>query len=256
MRLLLGIPTAGTPAAPFVDSLTRLAMPERATAFDRFIAQGNFVPAQRELIVDRALSLAADVLIMCDDDMVLPADALTALCAVLDDQPRCGLAGALYYSRDGLRPMAVDQWDPEDTTGAFIPAFDDRTPVKVDGVGFGCVAIRTDALRALQPPYFPAHVYVEKSTARVRVCNEDYLFCAQLRAAGYDVMLHPGVRAGHFDRATSTVAPSLWESVDATNHPRMVVSENGVPRLVPADASIARGKERHLRASVEYLVVE
>lgn len=256
MKITFGLPTAGSPSDPFLQSIAGLALPPQTTAFDRCVVQGNFVPAQRELIAERALEGGADVLLMCDDDMVLPANAITALCAVLDDQPRCGLAGALYYSRDGFRPMTVGNWDPDDTTSATIPAFDDRTPVRVDGIGFGCVAIRVAALRELTPPYFPAHVFVERTAGRVRVCDEDYFFCSLLRGRGWDVVLHPGVRAGHFNRATGTVAPASWESPSESNRTRMVVAENGQPRLVPAVPNVARSTERHMRASVDYLIVE
>ena len=120
--------------------------------------------------------------------------------------PRAALVGALYYSRDSFRPMVVDRWDESDTRTAVIPAFD-HEPIPVDGVGFGCVALRVSALRDLMPPYFPAHVFVERGAGRVRVCNEDYLFCARLRRAGHRVLLHAGVRCGHYDRQTNTVAP-------------------------------------------------
>ena len=256
MNILLGIPTAGSPSEPFVRSLASIELPRAAAAFDRFIVQGNFVPAQRELIAERALESGADVLVMCDDDMVVPARAIADLCGVLETLPRCGLAGALYYSRDGFRPMTVDNWDPDDTTSATIPAFDDRTPVSVAGIGFGCVAIRVAALRDLTPPYFPAHVFIERKAGRVRVCDEDYFFCSMLHARGWDVVLHPGVRAGHFNRATGTVAPASWETPSESNRARMVVAENGQPRLVPVADNVARSDERHMRAAIDYLIVE
>ena len=126
MRLFLGIPTAGAPAAPFLESLRAIALPAHASGFERAVITGNFVPAQREIIVERALSWNADVIAMCDDDMVLPPDALERLCALLEADPGTGVAGALYYSRDGLRPMAVDAWDPHDTRRGWIPAFDGK----------------------------------------------------------------------------------------------------------------------------------
>ncbi len=254
-KLLLGIPTAGAPSTPFIESLANVEMPAGEIAFDRFLAVGNFVPAQRQLIVERALELGADALLMCDDDMVLPPGAFARLLGVLEEQPRCALAGALYYSRDGFRPMAVDRWDPHDTTTAVIPAFDDRTPVCAGGVGFGCVAIRMQAVLELEPPYFPAHVFIERSTARVRVCDEDYLFCHRLHARGWDVVLHPGVRCGHYDRASGTVAPSHWEPPEITNRPRVCVRHDGVTQLVDASANAPSIPETHTPANVSYIIV-
>lgn len=251
MKVLLGIPTSGAPSAPFLESLANVGTPHYVTAFERSIVQGNFVPAQRELIVEKALALGVDAIIMCDDDMVLPQDAFTNLLDIIRNDSACGLAGALYYSRDGFRPMVVDNWDPQNTTSASIPAFS-SAPVRVGGVGFGCVAISASALRSLEPPYFDTHIYIERAASRVRVCNEDYLFCAKLRAAGYEVVLHPSVRCGHYDRASNVIRPLEWEPESATAHRRIAVTENGVPTLVQA-RDVAPQSERHEPARITYV---
>jgi hypothetical protein len=254
VRLLLGIPTGGSPAAPFLDSLNRLELPPNADAFERAVITGNFVPAQRDVILERALRWNADVVVMCDDDMVLPSDSLRRLCKVLDADSGVAAIGALYYSRDGLRPMVVDGWDAGDSTKGWIPGFDDRTPVAVDGVGFGCIAIRTEGLRDLARPFFASHVYVEPGAGRVRVCDEDYLFCARLRAGGRQVLLHPGVRCGHYDRGRKTTAPTAWESVRVSSAPRVLVQSGEAFRLVPlAEAPPATSTERRTRADVVYI---
>ena len=133
LKLLLGIPSAGSPTRPFLDSLAKIELPPTIEHLERAIITGNYVPAQRDLIAERGLELRVDMIVMCDDDMVLPPDAIVQLCAVLDGDPQAGLAGALYYSRDRFRPMAVDQWDEHDTRSAVIPAFD-REPVVVDSM--------------------------------------------------------------------------------------------------------------------------
>ncbi len=251
MRILLGIPSYGSPAPPFLESIAALALPAGTVAFESFTVTGNFVPAQRELIVERALADRADFLVMCDDDMVLPREALVALLEVMHARARCALAGALYYSRDGFRPMAVDDWDPSDTTTATVPAFGTQ-PVPVAGVGFGCVVLRMDAVRELAPLYFAAHVYVEPSAARVRVCDEDYLFGHRLRKNGWEVVLHAGLRCGHYDRERGRTMPDAWEPPEVTGRKRMAVMVNGKPELVPLSDLPPRG-EYHRAASVEYV---
>ncbi len=254
MKLLLGIPSAGSPVAPFLESVAQLRLPPSVTVLERVLITGNFVPAQRDLIVERALERNADVLIMCDDDMVLSPNALVDLCALLEADARNALAGALYYSRDSFRPMVVDRWDENDTRTAVIPAFD-REPVPVDGVGFGCVALRVSALRELMPPYFAAHVFIERSAGRVRVCDEDYLFCARLRKAGHRVFLHPGVRCGHYDRQSSAIAPKAWEPPEITRRERMAALVDGHPVLVEARPAPTSTTESHVRANVDYVIV-
>jgi hypothetical protein len=254
LKLFLGVPSAGVPAPPFLQSLAALALPTGTQSLERVVVTGNYIPAERDLIVERALERNADILVMCDDDIVLPQDAIVRLCATLEANPKAALAGALYYSRDGFRPMVVDRWNGRDTRSAVIPAFD-REPVAVDGVGFGCVAIKTTALHELQPPYFAAHVLVEREAGRVRICDEDYLFCARLRGAGYLIVLDPAVRCGHYDRQSNTIAPAVWEPPEVTNRVRMAVLAGGRPALVDVDDRRPGVPESHVRADVEYILV-
>ena len=255
MRLYFGVPTGGAPAKPFVESLCKIELPFGIDAFERGIVSGNFVPAQRDVLLERALEWNADVVAMCDDDMVVPPDALVLLCRALADDPSAAIAGALYYSRDGLRPLAVDGWEEHDTRAGWIPAFAD-SPVVVDGVGFGCVAIRAEAVRAFDRPFFATQIYVEKGAGRVRVCNEDYLFCARVRAQGHRVLLHPGVRCGHYDRTRRTVAPKHWEPAENTNRRRVLVRKGESYRLVPYDGTTPHeSDERQVRAAVTYVEV-
>lgn len=254
MRFFLGIPTAGAPTQAFVDSLAHLQLPPGADAFERGIVTGNFVPAQRDVLVGRALLWNADVIAMCDDDMIVPPDAFARLCDLLDADPRVALAGALYYSRDGLRPMVVDGWNAADTTQGWIPAFDDRTPVDVAGVGFGCIAIRASVFSQFSRPFFATQIYVERNAGRVRVCNEDYIFCARLRAAGYRVLLHPGVRCGHYDRVKNRAFPDRWEDPQASNRKRVLARTGDRYGLVPLeDAPTTVARERQLAADVTYI---
>lgn len=257
MKLLIGIPTSGSPAKPFLESLAALRLPDAARTVDRITVSGNFIPAQRELMLERALGANADFLAMIDDDMVLPSDAIVKLWEILDRDPRCALAGALYYSRDGLRPMAVDDWDEHRTTSAHTPAFDDRTPIEVDGVGFGCVLLRISALANLDRPFVRTQIFIEEHANRVRVCNEDYLFCASLRAQGFTVKLHPGVRCGHYDRASGITFPQSWEPAHITNRPRMaVIHADGTYALEAFDANVPQTKERHITAALEYIYTD
>jgi GT2 family glycosyltransferase len=254
---MLGIPTAGAPAMPFTESLKHLKPPSGVEALERTIVTGNYIPAERDLLLERAIEWQADFAVMCDDDMVLPADALVLLLETLAADPAAGIVGALYYSRDGLRPMAVDGWDPDSVSSGWIPAFGEAEPVAVDGVGFGCVAIRVSAVREFARPFFPAHVFIEPSDGRVRICNEDYLFCRRVRESGYRVLLHPGVRCGHYDRASGRTAPAAREPASATNVRRILVQTGDRYQLVPLEgANDAATRERHIRADLTYIVSE
>jgi hypothetical protein len=245
VKLLIGIPTAGQPTRPFLDALRALVLPPGIEDADRVVWTGNFVAAQREMIARDALERGVDLLAMIDDDIVAPPDALVRLVAALEAEPRAAVAGALYYSRDSARPMAVTRWDSRDTTSAAIPAYSGGAVTRVDGIGFGCVVLRVAALRELNPPYFAAHVFVDRESRVVRQCDEDYLLCERLRAAGRQILLDAGIHASHYDRAAKTTAPARWETDAETNHLRMIVREANATRLVPFDDTLPRDAERH-----------
>lgn len=256
MRILLGIPTGGHPTRQFLDSLGTLRLPDTCTAFDRFTVTGNFVPAQRELIVRRAFASSVDYVLMLDDDIVVPPDAVLKLAAILESDLDAAIAGGLYYTRDGIRPMVADGWSSNDTTQAWIPAFG-FAPVTVDAIGFGCVLVRVSALRMLVPPFFGAQIYVETAAARVRLCNEDFLMCERMRATGYRIVLDAGVRCGHVDRESNNVIPFAWESPFATNRQRMMVVRAGPHfELVDYDPKQPRASETHEAAKLDYISVE
>ncbi|MBV8246556.1 MAG: hypothetical protein JOZ38_11575 [Candidatus Eremiobacteraeota bacterium] len=254
MKLLIGIPSAGDPAPAFTESLKRLQLPESVTEAEHLTVVGNYVPGARELIAKRAVERGCDLVVMCDDDIVLAADTLALLLETLECDSNCALAGALYYAKDGVRPMVTSRWDPADTSKASVPAFA-QTPVSVGGVGFGCVAIRCSALATLTPPYFDAQIFIQQSVAHVRVCNEDYLFCRKLHAHGFDVKLVPRAKCGHVDRATGMIYPATWELPETTNAERMFVLRDGNVGLIPYDDSERRLPEEHLGASLDLIFV-
>jgi hypothetical protein len=255
-RVLLGIASAGSPTQPFLDALATLRLPPGVAPLERSIAVGNFIPAQRELIMSEAIERGFDYLFFVDDDIVLPADALTRLLETAEADPGTAVVGGLYYSRDSVRPIVVADWHGDDTATAHIPAFTSSSAAVVDGVGFGCALLRVAAARPLAPPYFPVHIYIERSARRVRQCDEDYRYCERVRTAGWRVRLDARVRCGHYDRASDTAAPARWESDGETAHPRMIVAREGGAALVPLDPSAPTIVEHHVAADVVYISVD
>ncbi len=255
-RVLLGVASSGKPAAPFIEGLAKLRLPANAAPLQRSVAVGNYIPAQRELIMGDAIAEGFDYLFFVDDDIVLPETALEMLLETAEADPSAAVVGGLYYSRDSARPVTVAAWSSSDTSTAHIPAFTSTSTGIVDGVGFGCALLRVSVAAALTAPYFPAHVYIERLARRARQCDEDYLYCERVRGAGNVVRLDARVRCAHYDRASDSVAPLRWESDAETGVPRMIVSEGGSVRLVPLDESAPRIVERHARADITYITVD
>lgn len=256
LRILLGIASGGSPTKPFLEALARLQLPPDIAPLERSVAFGNFVPGQRELIMRDALEGGYDYLLFVDDDIVLPAHALHSLVEVAEGDPLTGVVGGLYYTRDSSRPVVVDAWDSTDTSTAHIPPFTTTSYDPVDGVGFGCALLRVAVARGLAPPYFPLHVYVERRSRWVRLCDEDYRYCERVRRAGFRVRLDGRVRCEHYDRGSDTVAPIAWETDAETDRPRMIVAVDGRTELAALDESVPRVPEEHTPADVVYITVD
>lgn len=249
----MGIPTANAMTKPFLAGLATLVLPEACTLLDRTVFFGNYVPAQREMILREAIRRDFDYLLMIDDDVIVPSNAIEALVAIAQSDAQTAVVGGLYYSRDGLKPMAVDDWHSTSTSSAAIPAFSSNSQGVVSGVGFGCVLIDVAKTRALALPFFSPQIFIEREAHRVRLCNEDYRFCERMTEAGYNVRLAGNVRCGHYERTTDEIMPRTWEPDALTDKRRMIVLENGVEKLVPFNPAVATAPEEHETAVVQYL---
>ena len=256
LTIILGVASAGSPTQPFLDSLAKLKLPESVAQLERSVVIGNYIPAQRDVIMTDALSGNFDYLFFVDDDIILPADALASLIAVAEADPQTAVVGGLYYSRDSVRPIAVADWNSTDTSTAHIPPFSTTSTDIVDGIGFGCALLRIDAARRLTAPYFPAHVYIETAARRVRQCDEDYLYCERVRQAGFNVRLDARVRCEHYDRGSDSISPVRWEADADTDFARMIVMENGTTKLVALNEDVPRIVERHSAATLTYISVD
>lgn len=253
---MLGVASGGSPTAPFLGALARMRLPPNVAPLVTSVVQGNFIPAQREIIMNEAVDGRFDYLFFIDDDIVVPEFALMALLETCEADPETAVTGGLYYSRDSARPIAVDDWNSRDTSTAHIPPFTSASTDPVDGIGFGCALLRVATARTLGAPYFPAHVFIERAARRVRQCDEDYRYCERVREAGFRVRLDARVRCNHYDRVSDSTSPVRWETDDETNIARMIVGVGGTTRLVPLDTSLPRVTERHVAADLVYITVD
>ena len=254
--VILGVASAGKPTTPFIESLSALKLPDAVAELKRSVVLGNYIPAQREMIMNDAVAGNFDYLFFVDDDIILPPRALELMLETAEADPKNAVVGGLYYSRDSARPIAVADWDSGDTSNAHIPAFSSTSADLVDGVGFGCALLRVSVARGLQAPYFPAHIYMEPAARRVRQCDEDYLYCERVRKAGFTVRLDARVRCRHYDRDSESTSPIAWEDDAATNMERMIVLEDNMTKLVPFNPAVPRVVERHAQASLVYITVD
>jgi 2-polyprenyl-3-methyl-5-hydroxy-6-metoxy-1,4-benzoquinol methylase len=136
-----------------------------------------------------------DVMLMLDDDMILPTHALERLLTALDNHPKAGVVGGLYWQRGGTyRPVIQKIIKYEDECGGVAYAPKWYSPHEITGkvqqvgiLGGGCMLIRVKALRELMPPIF----WVDG------IVGTDIHFCVRLNQAGWDAYCDTGLELGH-----------------------------------------------------------
>ncbi len=147
----------------------------------------------RNNIVDMAkawLTGPDDILLMLDDDMILPQDSFERLVTVLDNHSDAGVVGGLYWQRGGsYRPViqklvykfdgvGMEWYAPHEITGEVM---------QVGVVGGGCLMFPMRTIRELMPPVF----WVDG------IVGTDIHVCVRINQAGYKVYCDTGLEFGH-----------------------------------------------------------
>ncbi|MDR3450909.1 MAG: hypothetical protein P4M15_14415 [Alphaproteobacteria bacterium] len=164
----IGIPSGDMVHADFAMSLGMLCMRPGAPAF-LLNSRSSLVALGRNQCAGAALIMKATHLLFLDTDMVFPADTLARLLAHDKD-----IVGSTYSRRvPPFHPLTV----MEDGSHAQI------TPGlhRVRQIPTGCLLIRMAVFAALSKPYF--NTVAEAGELR----GEDYYFCEQARAAGFEI---------------------------------------------------------------------
>jgi len=159
----------------------------------------------RNAIVQTALQNGADYIWMLDDDHILnidgsggPSDAYDLpikLVKHLENNPRIGVVGGLYYQRGGdCHPVFMQEKNG-------LPYFMDIGEVsgglqKVDVTGGGCMMIRASIFDKIDSPWFaPEHEF-----------GTDIQLAHQVRKAGYEVWIDTSCEIGHLQRERAVIS--------------------------------------------------
>jgi len=144
------------------------------------------IDVARNRIAQEACRSDADAVFWLDSDVVLPPDAVTKLVLAGKDMI-CGI----YCQRVPPHYPVVCHFDP--TGGAdhrgtmnWIVTWPEDVIGEADGCGFGCVLTSVAMLRAMPRPWFHFGDF-----------SEDFTFCRQAKAAGFQLYVHTGVLCGH-----------------------------------------------------------
>lgn len=155
----------------------------------------------RNTIAQRALNLQADYVLMLDNDMTLPTDALKNL--LDEDKDVCfGYCARRIPGNEYDGVTCVYKNDGEFCYSHMFPARDLKTirenginKIQVHGCGAGCVLIKTDVFRRLPFPWFKWITYENREEL-----SEDLFFCELCNQHGIPLYVDTRVSCGHLFR--------------------------------------------------------
>lgn len=208
MRILVAVPTFETIYPDTYKSIYELDPAGQETMFES--VRGYDVATARNRIAQMALDKRADYVLMVDNDVVLPNDAL----ALLLDGGKDVCLG--YYAHRGNdnryngrtcicrlndeNGMPYYNYPLESEYTAEEMRALDRAGVKktvIHGGGMGCALIKTSVFRRLKYPWFDWVNYVDKNRGML---SEDLYFCELCKAAGIPIYADVRVSCGHMFR--------------------------------------------------------
>ena len=151
------------------------------------IGKRMFVQNARNLAVEHALEHNMDYILFVDDDMVIKADEKLFSKLLSHDKD---IVAPLFFHRQ--QPYAPLIFRRTIRANGHYTTFDNildypKDLIEVDGVGFGCVLIKTEVFKKLKPPYF-----IHGDTF-----GEDLYFCNTCINAGFKIYCDTTINIGH-----------------------------------------------------------
>jgi hypothetical protein len=187
--IVIGIPTVGVMSAEFFsayEALRKPTLPDGSPDWVTITVRRQVIQRARNTIVAHAVRQEpappylrgiptpypeATHVFFLDDDVLVPPDGLLRLLA--HDVP---IVSGFYVERAAPHfPVAYRHGaDLHVPLTRFCSGLQ-----RVDAVGAGCLLVKTEVFRALEPEWF----------AFAPGYSEDSYFCAQARRAGFEVLL-------------------------------------------------------------------
>ena len=208
MRILIAVPTFETIYADTYKSLWELDKGGHECLFES--VRGYDVATARNRIAQTAINLNTDYVLMVDNDVVLPKDALLTL---LDGAKDVNLGYYAHRGNDNLYNgrtcicKLMDEHGKEyynyplesEYTAEEMRAMKDAGmgKIEVHGGGMGCALIRTEIFRTMSYPWYDWVNYGDKNRGML---SEDLYFCVLCRNHKIPVYADVRVGCGHLLR--------------------------------------------------------
>lgn len=202
MKILIAVPTFETIYPDTYKSIFDLDKAGHEVLFE--YVRGYDCATARNSIAQMAMNLGTDYVLMVDNDVVLPRDALINL---LDDPKDVCLGyyahrdtDNVYRGRTCVCKLGWYNYPLEsEYTAAELDELRDQGYFKqeIHGGGMGCALIRTDVFRRLRYPWYDWVNYADDHRGML---SEDLYFCEQCKNNQIRIYTDTRVGCGHMLR--------------------------------------------------------
>ena len=184
-HLAIGIPLS-FPYVPssFFESFALMEKPN----YSLIMKTNGPIDTLRNDIVEKALSIGATSLLMCDTDQVYPFDTVTRLIS-----HKLPIVGASISRRYPPFDKIILRLNADQTGYDSVEEWEDGELLECDATGTGCILYDMKIFRDLPKPWFQ----FIKDDATGMTIGEDINLCQILKNAGYKIYVDTAVEVGH-----------------------------------------------------------
>lgn len=196
MKILICVPSMDMVAAGFAQSLATLnKVGECAISF----ICGSLVYDARNKLARQALEIGADYTVWFDSDMIFEPDTLVKLIDHLEKDD-CDIISGIYFRRSApFTPVLFKKLNlsGEHCQWKDYPDYPKDSLFDVQGIGFGCCAVKSEILLAMSVKY-------KDFFSPIDGVGEDLSFCWRARELGYKIKCDSSIKCGHVGHMTVT----------------------------------------------------
>lgn len=208
MKILIAVPTFETIYPDTFKSIWELDRCSHDVDFD--FVRGYDCATARNNIAQRAIDGGYDYVLMVDNDVILPEDALAKL--LEDPHPVC-LGYYAHRDADNVyrgNTCICKRYQPDGREYFNYPLESEysaeeirkmidkgKKKIRIHGGGMGCAFIKVDVFKQIKYPWYDWVNYADDHRGML---SEDLYFCEKLKAAGIPVYADVRVGCGHILR--------------------------------------------------------
>jgi hypothetical protein len=180
IKLAILVPTRDTVHSQFAYCLAQLIKTTSEVGIDTylFFDSSTILLNQREKLIENAKDIKCDYVLWLDSDMMFPSTTALRLLAHNKDIVACN-----YMKRS--KPLKTVAYTDLRNWDSWLPLEPKDDLIKVEGVGMGCMLMKTEIFGSLQKPYFE---FTYKGDTQDWY-GEDFMLLTKLRLNSFNVYI-------------------------------------------------------------------